>query len=247
MRGYAVLICCDENVSRNVIKNLPLVANKQGICSPNININAIWVWAENTVNQRCFITFASSNTSVLRGTSRPYRQQTFHPTISGFTKLHERYCWWKKSGDHLGYVKPCKSWDKLSFNWCRVFFHQQYHFRSSVKSRQKLRWKLKMERRKRRWFFSKASSSSRSSRLLVGREKNLTFWQKTSEHLPEQGVNILIMLFVPALAKLAGNHDPASLSEKVGSVEWFPLEGRFYQNARSNWRKKTNSLKLTNS
>ena len=50
MRGYAVLICCDENVSRNVMKNLPLVANKQGICSRNININAIWVWAENTVN-----------------------------------------------------------------------------------------------------------------------------------------------------------------------------------------------------
>ena len=50
MRGYAVLICCDENVSRNVMKNLPLVANKQGICSRNINIHAIWVWAENTVN-----------------------------------------------------------------------------------------------------------------------------------------------------------------------------------------------------
>ena len=32
------------------MKNLPLVANKQGICSRNININAIWVWAENTVN-----------------------------------------------------------------------------------------------------------------------------------------------------------------------------------------------------
>ena len=31
-------------------KILPLVANKQGICSRNININAIWVWAENTVN-----------------------------------------------------------------------------------------------------------------------------------------------------------------------------------------------------
>ena len=58
------------------------------------------------------------------------------------------------------------------------FFHQQYHFRSSVKSRQKLRWKLKMERRKRRWFFSKASSSSRSSRLLVGREKIWLFDKK---------------------------------------------------------------------
>ena len=49
-RGYAVSICCDENVSRNIMKNLPLVANKRGICSRNININAIWVWAENTVN-----------------------------------------------------------------------------------------------------------------------------------------------------------------------------------------------------
>ena len=30
------------------------------------------------------------------------------------------YCWW-----------PCKSWDKLPTNWCRIssyFFHQQYHF-----------------------------------------------------------------------------------------------------------------------
>ena len=32
------------------MKNLPLVANKQGICSRNINIHVIWVWAENTVN-----------------------------------------------------------------------------------------------------------------------------------------------------------------------------------------------------
>ena len=32
------------------MKNLPLVANKRGICSRNINIHAIWVWAENTVN-----------------------------------------------------------------------------------------------------------------------------------------------------------------------------------------------------
>ena len=49
-RGYAVSICGDENVSKNIMKNLPLVANKRGICSRNININAIWVWAENTVN-----------------------------------------------------------------------------------------------------------------------------------------------------------------------------------------------------
>ena len=49
-RGYAVSICCDENVSRNIMNFFPLVANKRGICSRNININAIWVWAENTVN-----------------------------------------------------------------------------------------------------------------------------------------------------------------------------------------------------
>ena len=31
----------------------------------------------------------------------------------------DRYCWW-----------PCKQWDKLPTNWCRIssyFFHQQYH------------------------------------------------------------------------------------------------------------------------
>ena len=49
-RGYAVSICCDENVSTQVMKNLLIVANKQDICSRNINIDAIWVWAENTVN-----------------------------------------------------------------------------------------------------------------------------------------------------------------------------------------------------
>ena len=32
------------------MKNLLIVANKQDICSRNINIDAIWVWAENTVN-----------------------------------------------------------------------------------------------------------------------------------------------------------------------------------------------------
>ena len=32
------------------MKNHPLVANKQGICSRHINRNAIWVWAENNVN-----------------------------------------------------------------------------------------------------------------------------------------------------------------------------------------------------
>ena len=37
------------------MKNHPLVANKQGICSRNININAIWVWAENTVNSNVLL------------------------------------------------------------------------------------------------------------------------------------------------------------------------------------------------
>ena len=39
------------------MKNLPLVANKQGICSRNININAIWSWAENTVNSGVLLHF----------------------------------------------------------------------------------------------------------------------------------------------------------------------------------------------
>ena len=31
------------------------------------------------------------------------------------------YCWWKKSGDHLlGCITPCKSWDKLPINRCRI-------------------------------------------------------------------------------------------------------------------------------
>ena len=31
------------------------------------------------------------------------------------------YCWWKKSGDHhLGCIQPCKQWNKLPINWCRI-------------------------------------------------------------------------------------------------------------------------------
>ena len=33
------------------------------------------------------------------------------------------YCWWKKSGDHhLGWIQPCKQWNKLPINWCRISF-----------------------------------------------------------------------------------------------------------------------------
>ena len=28
---------------------------------------------------------------------------------------------------HMTCMKPCKSWDIYHINWCRIFFHQQYH------------------------------------------------------------------------------------------------------------------------
>ena len=31
------------------------------------------------------------------------------------------YCWWKKSGDHhLGCIQPCKQWNRLPLNCCRI-------------------------------------------------------------------------------------------------------------------------------
>ena len=36
----------------------------------------------------------------------------------------ESYCWWKKN--HLGCIKPCKSWEKLTYQLVQDFFHQQY-------------------------------------------------------------------------------------------------------------------------
>ena len=30
------------------------------------------------------------------------------------------YCWWKEILHHLRRIKPCKYWDKLPINWCRI-------------------------------------------------------------------------------------------------------------------------------
>ena len=49
---------------------------------------------------------------------------TCHATSKRLTMTYQncgRYCWWKEEIlHHLGCIKPCKIWDKLPINWCRI-------------------------------------------------------------------------------------------------------------------------------
>ena len=46
-----------------------------------------------------------------------------------YQEKHRKKTWWvKEILHHLGWLKPCKQWDKPSINWCRISFHPPYGF-----------------------------------------------------------------------------------------------------------------------